>query len=255
MPSTMTYLISRAWMRRSNSCVEMPSRRAAWLTRNNSDDIGTTVRVVEFKSTAEQPDLCLNIDDGDEPIRVDQSVASVLKGRQQSKGLVERVRHRWRWFVVLSRHGQIVRARRFVIMSATLATTADISGGSRSVQGQLASAHVRRGGGPPGDRTRNPRIKRCTRRYPQRCVSVRARAGWSPRRPSLSVSVRGRLPEWLPPWLLNGADRCGTDRRRVVNSTLTPKSLVDDLPGRAESGRYLAVRVAAGLGSLDALGH
>src|SRR5690348_9770511 len=67
MPSTITYLISRAWMRRSNSCVEMPSRRAAWLTRNNSDDIGATLRVIKTKSTAEQPDLSLNVDHGDEP--------------------------------------------------------------------------------------------------------------------------------------------------------------------------------------------
>jgi hypothetical protein len=144
MPSTMTYLISREWMRRSNSCVEMPSRRAAWLTRNNSDDIGTTLRVVETKSTAEQPDLCLNFDDGNEPARVDQSVTSVLKGRQKSKGLVERVRHRRPWFAVLSRHPQTVRARCFMIMSSTLAATADSSevrGAYRdSVQARMSGA-------------------------------------------------------------------------------------------------------------------
>src|SRR5664280_2707070 len=56
-------------------------------------------------------------------------------------------------------------------------------------------------GGPPGDRTRNPRIKRASGGRPDVSGFIHFRRSGRSQHPSASTAGRSRAWAWLPPWL------------------------------------------------------
>src|SRR5437879_5788953 len=96
MPSTITYLILRSWMRTRSSRVEMPSRRAASLARRGSADIGPSLGVVEAQFTTEDPDLRFDAHHLGQVAAVNEAVPGVFQRSEQSQRLVQAVGERFR---------------------------------------------------------------------------------------------------------------------------------------------------------------
>ena len=112
------------------------------------------------------------------------------------------------------RRGEVVGDVRGYETGTSLATDAPVGGQIRSGMGEKVQVKT---GGPPGDRTRNPRIIRSSGGRPDVCRAMRSGRSSRCRLPSTSAWCHAWAPAWLParlpqrcvPWLRfeRGLDR------------------------------------------------